>query len=63
MRIPAIVAAAVAALASGVMVGADAGISLTDVSAAAGAADARSSPEPAVATAKRPRPSILNSRA
>jgi len=38
MRIPAIVAAAVAALASGVMVGADAGISLTDVSAAAGIA-------------------------
>ena len=38
MRIPALVAAAVAALASGVMLGADTGISLTDVSAAAGIA-------------------------
>ena len=38
MRRPAFVAAAVAALASGVMVGADASISLTDVSAAAGIA-------------------------
>ncbi len=36
MRIPAVVVAAVAALASGVLVRADAAVSLTDVSAAAG---------------------------
>ena len=38
MRIPAIVVAAVAALATGVMEGASAGVALADVSAAAGVA-------------------------